>query len=148
MVMSVPCITRTLFSRSCSGMEYRMGLRSLALWLAGMTVWVIDKFGCNSYLSVHFPYLHSMWHIAAVLATMPVSKTKEPMAFWQICLRPSTKLREGIFFSRVYQFVQGAGPMYPLPIITRTHHTLTAALVQLKPHCLGTPLRQVQTCSL
>ena len=109
MVMSVPCITRTLFSRSCSGMEYRMGLRSLALWLAGMTVWVIDKFGCNSYMSVHFPYLHSMWHIAAVLATMPVSKTKEPMAFWQICLPPINEVAGRHFFQSCVSVCSGSG---------------------------------------
>ena len=56
------------------------------------------------------------------------------------------KLREGNVFSRVHQFVQEGGPMYPLPTITRTHHTLT--LVQLRSHCPGTPLRHVQTCWL
>lgn len=40
------------------------------LWLVvAVTVWLSDRINCNLWLSVGFPYLHSLWHIFAFLAS-------------------------------------------------------------------------------
>ena len=40
------------------------------LWLVvAITVWLSDRINCNFWLSINFPYLHSLWHIFILLSS-------------------------------------------------------------------------------
>ena len=42
----------------------------MLLWMVvAVTVWLSDRINCNLWLSIGFPYLHSLWHIFAFLAS-------------------------------------------------------------------------------
>ena len=46
-----------------------LGKRSVVLWIAAVLCWVSDRFWCNMWLRIGFPYLHGFWHILIFFAS-------------------------------------------------------------------------------
>lgn len=46
-----------------------LGKRCLYLWIAAVLCWISDRFSCNMWTRIGFPYLHGLWHILIFLAS-------------------------------------------------------------------------------
>lgn len=46
-----------------------LGKRSVYLWVAAVICWISDRFCCNMWIRIGFPYLHGFWHILILLAS-------------------------------------------------------------------------------
>ncbi|ELU04509.1 hypothetical protein CAPTEDRAFT_151749, partial [Capitella teleta] len=40
-----------------------LGFRTVGLWAAAVSIWISDRILCSLWISIGFPYLHSIWHI-------------------------------------------------------------------------------------
>lgn len=46
-----------------------LGLHCLLMWVVAITVWISDRMFCSFWLSISFPYLHSLWHVLILFSS-------------------------------------------------------------------------------
>jgi alkaline ceramidase len=39
------------------------------MWVVAVTIWVSDRMFCSFWLSISFPYLHSLWHVLILFSS-------------------------------------------------------------------------------
>lgn len=52
-----------LCSRVKCARVYRLGLRCTAVCCLAISCWILDRMFCDAWLSIHFPYMHGIWHV-------------------------------------------------------------------------------------
>jgi len=46
-----------------------LGLHCFGLWITAVTIWICDRIFCPFWLSISFPYLHSLWHVLILFSS-------------------------------------------------------------------------------
>jgi len=39
------------------------------MWAIAVTIWICDRMFCSFWLSISFPYLHSLWHVLILFSS-------------------------------------------------------------------------------
>nr|CAD7568011.1 unnamed protein product [Timema californicum] len=58
--------------RRMTGRMQRLGLRTVAVWVLAVACWIADRVLCDTLRSLHFPYLHAIWHILIFIASYTI----------------------------------------------------------------------------
>lgn len=97
-----PCLRSIPFISSCDNRRIKnLGIHCLALWAIAVTIWICDRMFCSFWLSISFPYLHSIWHVlilfsgneAIVVSAYLIIKQQYPNANLVLHLWPSENWR-------------------------------------------------------
>ncbi|CAF1499079.1 unnamed protein product [Rotaria magnacalcarata] len=46
-----------------------LGIHCFAMWVIAVTIWISDRMFCSYWLSISFPYLHSIWHVLILFSS-------------------------------------------------------------------------------
>ena len=46
-----------------------LGIHCLSIWAIAVTIWICDRTFCSFWLSISFPYLHSIWHVMILFSS-------------------------------------------------------------------------------
>lgn len=57
------------FLRCDSSRIKALGLHCFAMWCIAVVIWVCDRMFCSFWLSISFPYLHSLWHVLILFSS-------------------------------------------------------------------------------
>lgn len=80
--------------------------------IIGVAAWICDRAFCSFWLSISFPYLHSIWHVlilfgsneAIVICVYSAIKQQNRYAKIQIHIWPNEKWRQcGLYYIRLYE---------------------------------------------
>ena len=78
-----------------------LGIHCLSMWAIAVTIWICDRVFCSFWLSISFPYLHSIWHVlilfssneAIVVAAFLLIRQQYPQANLVIHFWPDERWR-------------------------------------------------------
>ncbi|CAF3129900.1 unnamed protein product [Rotaria sp. Silwood2] len=57
------------FSRCDNPRVKHLGIHCLVMWIIAVTIWISDRMFCSYWLSISFPYLHSIWHVLILFSS-------------------------------------------------------------------------------
>jgi alkaline ceramidase len=46
-----------------------LGLHCFCMWAIAVIIWICDRMFCSFWLSISFPYLHSIWHVLILFSS-------------------------------------------------------------------------------
>ncbi|CAM4753630.1 unnamed protein product [Rotaria magnacalcarata] len=64
MILGLPAIAFMILHLSrCDNRRIKnLGIHCIGMWVVAVTVWLSDRIFCPFWISISFPYLHSIWH--------------------------------------------------------------------------------------
>ncbi|CAF1204559.1 unnamed protein product [Adineta ricciae] len=71
MILGLPAIAFLAVHLSkCDNRRIKnLGIHCLGMWAIAVTVWICDRTFCSFWLSISFPYLHSIWHVLILFSS-------------------------------------------------------------------------------
>jgi len=59
----------SIFFRCDSLRIKSLGIHCFGMWVIAVTIWICDRMFCSFWLSISFPYLHSLWHVLILFSS-------------------------------------------------------------------------------
>jgi len=71
MILGLPSIAFLAINLSrCDNRRIKsLGIHCLGMWTVAVTIWICDRIFCSFWISISFPYLHSIWHVLILFSS-------------------------------------------------------------------------------